>query len=200
MSIAIPSTEIWHRGDFPTLATWRKYERVIEVGVDRGEFAQCFLSRWINGRIYLGVDSYQPYDEMPFNRDGDFHMAVNRLTPYGAIAKLLREDSIKVAETLLGDLGKHYYSLPYQFIYIDGAHNYESVLADLKAWWPIVSEDGMLAGHDWSDPRGDNQGVQQAVREFAASINRPVYYTLETTEPTSWYIYKTLSPSNWKRC
>ena len=36
------------------------------------------------------------------------------------------------------------------FIYIDGDHRYEGVLADLNGWRPKLREGGIMAGHDWS--------------------------------------------------
>lgn len=183
------SPEIWHRGDFAVLATWRNYTRVIEVGVDRGDFAAVFLSRWINGNIYLGVDPYEPYPEMPFNRDGDFYVAASKFAPYPHVAKLIRESSSTVATEIARNLGKYHYTRPYNLVYIDAAHDFESVMANLTEWWPIVAEGGMLAGHDWHDDSGDNEGVQLAVRAFADLIGLTVYFT-GLDNPSSWYVYK----------
>ena len=36
------------------------------------------------------------------------------------------------------------------FVYIDGDHRYEGVLADLHGWRPKLREGGVMAGHDWS--------------------------------------------------
>ena len=36
------------------------------------------------------------------------------------------------------------------FIYIDGDHRYEGVLADLNGWRPKLRDGGIMAGHDWS--------------------------------------------------
>ena len=36
------------------------------------------------------------------------------------------------------------------FVYIDGDHRYEGVLADLNGWRPKLREGGVMAGHDWS--------------------------------------------------
>ena len=36
------------------------------------------------------------------------------------------------------------------FVYIDGDHRYEGVLADLKGWRKKLREGGIMAGHDWS--------------------------------------------------
>jgi len=46
-------------------------------------------------------------------------------------------------------------------VFIDAAHDYDSVLADLKAWAPKVKEGGIIAGHDI-----DAEGVQRALAEM----------------------------------
>jgi hypothetical protein len=45
-------------------------------------------------------------------------------------------------------------------VFIDAAHDYDSVLTDLKAWGPKVKEGGIIAGHDI-----DAEGVQRALAE-----------------------------------
>ena len=52
--------------------------------------------------------------------------------------------------------------------FIDAAHDYDSVLADLKAWAPKVKEGGIIAGHDI-----DAEGVQRALAEMGWE-----YYTV----------------------
>jgi predicted O-methyltransferase YrrM len=46
------------------------------------------------------------------------------------------------------------------FVFIDAAHDYESVKKDLIAWLPKVKKTGMIAGHDI-----DAAGVYKAVEE-----------------------------------
>jgi predicted O-methyltransferase YrrM len=45
-------------------------------------------------------------------------------------------------------------------VFIDGAHDYDSVLADLKAWEPKVKAGGIFAGHDIDSPE-----VQRALED-----------------------------------
>lgn len=46
------------------------------------------------------------------------------------------------------------------FVFIDAAHDYQSVLADIFAWLPKVKIGGIISGHDWPHPP-----VKQAVIE-----------------------------------
>jgi cephalosporin hydroxylase len=50
-------------------------------------------------------------------------------------------------------------------IHLDGGHDYESVLADLRAWWPLLTPGGILVGDDyWAS--GTFQGVRKAFDDF----------------------------------
>lgn len=191
----LPSPEIWHRDDFPLLCNWRKLWRAVEVGVDRGEFAQMFLSRWM-GSEWWGVDDYRPYPEMAYDRYTDHMFAIERILPHARRAKLLRHGSIEASSFFAeGSV---------DFIYIDAAHDYDSVLADLHAWFPKLSDHGILAGHDFDD-QPHHEGVRRAVAEFAGDIGRDVYLTAvkgyNREECPSWYLYKAGMPGkDWRRC
>ena len=52
------------------------------------------------------------------------------------------------------------------FVFIDAAHDYHSVLADINAWLPKVKIGGIISGHDFfHDP------VKQAVVEKLTSVD-----------------------------
>lgn len=50
-------------------------------------------------------------------------------------------------------------------IHVDGGHEYYSVLSDLRAWWPLVADGGMLIGDDYHQ-NGGWPGVKRAFDEF----------------------------------
>ena len=52
-------------------------------------------------------------------------------------------------------------------IHIDAAHDYDSVRADLKAWWPLVRPGGVLVGDDYHAEIAW-PGVKRAFDEFVS--------------------------------
>jgi Methyltransferase domain len=193
-----PSTEITTRDEFALLCNWRNLLGIaVEVGVEHGEFAAQFLSNWL-GRYWVGVDNYSP---SPFERTGDYEMALHRLMPHSRRAKLVKSESTTAAKLFaskdihFGNPGAWAHGKP-DFVYIDADHRYQCVKADLEAWWKAISAIGILAGHDFAP---EHPGVVQAVTDFAKHLNVHVYLTRDA--PASWYIYKSGMPgADWKRC
>ncbi len=70
----------------------------------------------------------------------------------------------------------------FDLIFIDAGHDYESVKADIAAWYPHVRHGGILAGHDYLHRRF--KGVTQAVQEFAAAQGKEI----ETMPGKVWVI------------
>lgn len=57
-----------------------------------------------------------------------------------------------------------HHNIKADMIYIDGDHEYESVVADLKGWLPLLSKGGVLIGDDYPY----FQGVRKAVDQIKA--------------------------------
>ena len=188
------SHEIHHRDDFPLLCNWRcLFNNAVEVGVDRGEFSNCFLNRWY-GQTYYGVDSYRAHCDAPEAREGDFQSACIRYERHSRRAHLVRVRSIEAPLVLK----ETYMTTVFDFGYIDAEHDYLSVVQDIEIWWPLISKNGILAGHDYAP--GMHDGVVRAVDEFAERFGLTVYLTHEIEEPASWYVYKSGIPGpDWKR-
>ncbi len=192
MSVTL-SPEISHRDEFPLLCDWRKFETAIEIGVDRGTFSQLFFrSRYL--RQFIGVDDYQSHEEFPHSRAGDAQIAAIRFA-LCSFASLMHAPSAVIADSINGGALGHIKEQQVDFVYIDAGHGYEDVKRDIADWWPLLSDRGILAGHDYDHT---HPGVMQAVDEFAADGDRVVYITQE--HPNSWYCYKLGIPGpEWQR-
>jgi predicted O-methyltransferase YrrM len=79
------------------------------------------------------------------------------------------------------------------FIYIDAAHDYANVTADIEAWWPKVKKGGILSGHDYETKLDDGFWgpieVKQAVDDWAKAHNLEVH-VVEPESCPSWWVVK----------
>ena len=87
---------VLRRADFADLCNERGIKRAVEVGTDRGVFAEQFLARW-NGELLFCVDTWAPYPHMPYDRTADLMMAVHLLAPFRQRVKLVPGDSLVMA-------------------------------------------------------------------------------------------------------
>ena len=60
----------------------------------------------------------------------------------------------------------------FDFIFIDGLHEYNQVLRDCRNYWPKIKSGGIFSGHDYKVI----SGVKRAVDEFALEVNSSVQY------------------------
>jgi hypothetical protein len=71
------------------------------------------------------------------------------------------------------------------FLYIDGHHNYSSVLLDLQLWYPLLKNGGLLFCHDM-DKRGPTKAVKEYFGRFLKYQNN--FGPIVGTVPTQWEI------------
>lgn len=69
----------------------------------------------------------------------------------------------------------------FDWIYLDGLHDYDGVLVDFWATWPLLKEGGVMVFDDYDDTLGYGTGVKQMLHEQAESITgRPFVYKTMT--------------------
>ena len=176
-SLECPSGAIHVRGvsraDLAFLFAALRFRRGAEIGVAQGIFSE-HLCRTIPGLELLCVDPWRlysgnPRSQPPAVQEASFAEATARLQPYHAT--LVRAMSLE-AVTAVPDASL-------DFVFIDGNHKYQYVLADLQAWSPKVRPGGIVAGDDYYTFR--TGGVIEAVEAFTRAQGIRCWFT--TDEP-----------------
>lgn len=129
---------------------------IVEIGSWLGQSTKALAK---GGAIVLAVDTWEGSPEhQELLRDKPlswlFHQFRDSVKDCKNIVPLCTT-SIQAAEIHKANGTK------FDLIFIDGAHDYESVKQDIEAWSPLLAKGGVLCGHDACD-----EGVQRALDEL----------------------------------
>jgi hypothetical protein len=95
---------------------------------------------------------FQP--ELVNDKNWLYRIFLENNKPVNHIINPIRTTSLEAAQ--------YYKNRSIDFVFIDAAHDYENVKADLNAWYPKVKKGGFIGGHDYPG----FSGVVLAVNEF----------------------------------
>ena len=141
----------------------------VEVGSWAGRSACMMAVNIINSgkRIKLDcVDTWEgsedgaEHKEMDVIKEGRLYdLFLKNIEPVAHLINPVRMPSVEAAE--------QYEDSSLDFVFVDGDHTYESVSADIRAWYPKLKPRAMFAGHDFSNPMF---GVRQAIEDFCMDV------------------------------
>jgi hypothetical protein len=155
-----------------------------EIGVAGGQHIKALIENTNIEKMY-GIDPYtnETWDMHKFfdvnsdygGFDGLYEEVSEMLSVYGDKVELVRKRSL--------DAALDFEDGCLDFIFIDGAHDYQNCYDDIAYWHHRVCDGGYVMGHDWE--HSSCPGVQQAVIEHygdnVIGIPAPVHV---------WYIQK----------
>ena len=164
-------------------------KRIAEIGILNGHLTRTVLRECEGVEYYLMVDPWVPYNDLSStSRDmtaekmeGLYRKNVEKMKDFPA-AKIIREGSVVASRTVPDN------SL--DIVYIDAAHDTDSVVTDIHVWTSKIKDHGILSGHDCS---GGWQTVINGVLiaypefDFATRLDQGVWF-IELTPEKKEYI------------
>lgn len=117
---------------------------VIDVGTFLGGSAETMLEAMPPTGKLITIDTFCGVKDSTTSfvkRDVQIIYATMRLDRFIERSSIIIGDSRLVASTM-----KHGIA---DVVFIDAAHDYANVMADIEAWLPIVKDTGLIAGHDF---------------------------------------------------
>jgi predicted O-methyltransferase YrrM len=140
------------------------FNTAVEVGVRTGWFSKYILEH-TTMKVYA-VDPWEDNAELT-QAQAVYEECTRRLAPYGERCEMVKGYSPAVAS--------RFEDKSIDFVYIDGLHDYQSVLQDITAWWSKIRDGGILSGHDFN--RVKWTGVVRSVEEFCEEKDLSFYLT-----------------------
>lgn len=177
---------------FEHLIRGMRPRRIIEVGTWLGAsavvMARLLRQYECDGAAIICVDTFLGSKEHWQHEDGRGHLALRHGFPtlyeqfMSNVANAGLQESIvplplpsAIAARVLGDA-----HLDAQLVYIDGSHEEEDALADMRAYWKLIVPGGALFGDDWTW-----ESIRNAVVRFSGEIGVPFEH-----DDINWVFYK----------
>lgn len=118
----------------------RGFTHGAEIGVADGRYSEILFQK-IPGLTLHCIDPWAKYDgnwRSDSYQDGAMRRAVGRLMGKNAI--MHKKTSLEASTMPL--------ERPLDFVFIDGAHDFDNVMLDIILWTPKVRKGGIVSGHD----------------------------------------------------
>jgi hypothetical protein len=136
----------------------------VEIGSWKGKSASYMCVEILNSGKKIKFDCVDPWTGSPEHQSGAMYEDKDVLngTLFDTFQKNMEPvkqyyNAVKMTSV---DAAKLYDDESLDFVFIDGAHDYQNVCDDIKAWLPKVKKGKILSGHDWAVG-----GVRQAVND-----------------------------------
>ncbi|GAN77997.1 class I SAM-dependent methyltransferase [Acidisphaera rubrifaciens] len=143
---------VWKGGSVITMAEKLKASGIngVVIAIDTwlGAWDHWILDDWFP---HLAVSHGRPSMQSKFMSNIMHHKLSDVVVPFPL-------DSLNAKNVL------QHYDIQVDMIHIDGAHDYDSVAADLKCWWPLLKEGGFLIADDYHELNWPE--VKRAVDDF----------------------------------
>ena len=62
------------------------------------------------------------------------------------------------------------------FVFIDAGHEYDSVVKDITSWLPKIKKGGIISGHDYFNPCGVKQAVDELITDVKFCSDGIIWY------------------------
>jgi predicted O-methyltransferase YrrM len=156
--------------------------KFIEIGSWKGRSAAFMAVEILNSNKKIDfycVDTWQGSEEHAqdeiIKQKSLYEEFLCNIEPVKDIINPVRDTSLSASESFPNNY--------FDFIFIDAAHDYENVKADIQAWFPKLKKGGIIAGHDYHQ---NWSGVVQAVNEWSFWKNKKLHIS-----NTSWIYFDT---------
>jgi len=170
------------REDLPAMFRSFGFTHGAEIGVEQGEFSETLCKNYPELVLYC-VDPWKAYagyrDHVYQDKLDRFYLATKeRLFKYGC--RLVREFSM--------DAVKNFDNETFDFVYIDGNHNFQNCTNDICEWTKKVKRGGIIAGHDYrTDKWKSETHVADVVLGYTHGYKiNPWFLTQDKTKTFLW--------------
>jgi predicted O-methyltransferase YrrM len=152
-----------------------QYLELLDATPEGGTFVElgCYKGK---STSFIGVEIHKQKRDINFFAIDSFEGATNstdanEVKAYEGISEIEEAytynvsqigNKIKTIVSLTDEAAQYFEDGSVDVLFVDAGHSREAVLNDLKAWYPKMKNNSIMAGHDWTSW----PGVKEAFLEF----------------------------------
>jgi hypothetical protein len=153
----------------------KQYLELLDATPEGGTFVElgCYKGK---STSFIGVEIHKQKRDINFFAIDSFEGATNsndanEVKAYEGISEIEEAytynvsqigNKIKTIVSLSHEASQYFEDGSVDVLFVDAGHSREAVLNDLKAWYPKMKNNSIMAGHDWTSW----PGVKEAFLEF----------------------------------
>lgn len=154
----------------------------VELGAWKGKSTSFIVTEILNRKKnikFYTVDTFKGETNGSDLNENEAYKSFDLSSIYDTYCKNTQhlKDHYKTIVSNSSDAAKLFKENSIDVIFIDAGHSYEAVASDIKAWFPKMKKNSIMAGHDY----GSYLGVNKAVDEF---FGKP-----DKVENNCWFKY-----------
>jgi hypothetical protein len=155
-----------------------------EVGANFGMNIVYFLDNLPNIKKIIAIDPYLSYDDRITGGEIVPQETMDRVLEAFLVNVEPYKDKIKFIHDTSDNAYTQIEDGSLDYVFIDGDHNYEAVIKDMKHFYDKVKVGGIFAGHDVN-----SAGVQRALNEFVKEykIGNNGANIIKVCDHQTWY-------------
>jgi len=146
-----------------------------EIGVWKGEFSELILKKNNPTKLYL-IDPWKDFGDDYFDKKHNKYRQENQDLRYNLVNEKLRKNisrnQVEILKMTSAEALAKLENIKFDFIYIDGNHQYKFVKYDIENYYKLLNKSGYLIGDDYRIST-----VQKAVHDFK-----------QTCKPRSFFV------------
>ncbi len=159
---------------------------VAEIGVWRGEFSSKILEHCNPKHLYL-IDGWAHQNPDLYNSGFNLNDEVLEKEYQAVVLKFKNDPRVTIVRAFSPEAVELFENNFFDWVYLDGNHNYHAIKQDLYTWYEKVKVGGLIVGDDYNNTVSSQ--VVPAVNEFLSKYNLPLLY-LTTQKPPNYAFVK----------